>query len=164
MAPTVWNRSASSSGIVMPNASSTALTTSIIAEESMPNSSRRRLLRVTRAGSTEAIPARVCARPARMPSTPLHRLALDVNLLRYGLQRNLKMARSAHAYVRGSSLGRLRFAVLLGIGSGRAEKLSLVDVKEAVRAAAPRPPGVAMPDDDAARRRHGGAQPRPVFG
>jgi uncharacterized protein (DUF2252 family) len=37
-----------------------------------------------------------------------------------------------------SSLGLLRFAVLLGIGKGKKRELALMDVKEAVKAAAPR--------------------------
>jgi uncharacterized protein (DUF2252 family) len=36
-----------------------------------------------------------------------------------------------------SSLGRLRFAVLLGVGPKRHQRLSLIDIKEAVKAAAP---------------------------
>ena len=39
-----------------------------------------------------------------------------------------------------SSLGRLRFAVLLGIGKKRRQTYSLIDIKEAVKAAAPADP------------------------
>ncbi len=50
-----------------------------------------------------------------------------------------------------SSLGRLRFAVLVAIDKGKAERHCLVDVKEAVTAAAPRSPTATMPEDDAVR-------------
>ena len=47
-----------------------------------------------------------------------------------------------------SSLGRLRYAVLLRVGAG---DLCLVDIKEAAPAAAPRTPDAAMPRDNAQR-------------
>ncbi len=50
-----------------------------------------------------------------------------------------------------SSLGRLRFAVMLRVGAGKGAAFCLVDVKEAVSAAAPRYADVAMPRDNAAR-------------
>ena len=50
-----------------------------------------------------------------------------------------------------SSLGRLRFAAMLRIGEGKTASLCLVDLKEAVTAAAPRAMGAAMPRDDAQR-------------
>jgi uncharacterized protein (DUF2252 family) len=50
-----------------------------------------------------------------------------------------------------SSLGRLRFAVMVRIGEGKSSKLSLLDVKEAVTPAAPRAALMAMPDGDAIR-------------
>jgi uncharacterized protein (DUF2252 family) len=51
-----------------------------------------------------------------------------------------------------SSLGRLRYAVLVGVGSGEAEdRLCLIDVKEGVKAAAPRDPDADMPRDNAQR-------------
>ena len=50
-----------------------------------------------------------------------------------------------------SSLGRLRFAAMVRIGEGESSTLSLVDLKEGVRAAAPRAEGVAMPRDNAVR-------------
>lgn len=49
-----------------------------------------------------------------------------------------------------SSLGRLRYAALVRVGS-RHSSLALIDVKEAVTAAAPRTPGVTMPRDNAER-------------
>jgi uncharacterized protein (DUF2252 family) len=50
-----------------------------------------------------------------------------------------------------SSLGLLRFAVLLGIGSGKKRDQALMDVKEAISAAAPRYAGKKMPKDQAER-------------
>jgi uncharacterized protein (DUF2252 family) len=50
-----------------------------------------------------------------------------------------------------SSLGRARYAVMLQVGRGKRSSLCLVDLKEAVTAAAPRAPGAAMPDDEAVR-------------
>ena len=50
-----------------------------------------------------------------------------------------------------SSLGRLRYAVMLRVGQGKGSSLCLVDVKEGVKAAAPRAAGVTMPEDNAAR-------------
>lgn len=50
-----------------------------------------------------------------------------------------------------SSLGRLRFAVMLRVGEGDDASLCLVDVKEGVTAAAPRALKVAMPRDNAVR-------------
>ncbi len=68
-------------------------------------------------------------------------------------------------WVKGcSSLGRLRFAVLLGIGKGRDEKLCLVDIKEAVQAAAPRASDVTMPGDDAMRVVMGARSLAPFLG
>ncbi len=50
-----------------------------------------------------------------------------------------------------SSLGRLRFAALIRIGEGAEASFCLVDLKEAVTAAAPRNPDAKMPRDNAAR-------------
>lgn len=50
-----------------------------------------------------------------------------------------------------SSLGRLRYAVLLKVGGGVGADLCLVDVKEAAAASAPSTAGALMPADDAAR-------------
>jgi uncharacterized protein (DUF2252 family) len=54
-------------------------------------------------------------------------------------------------WVKGcSSLGRLRYAVMLQVGEGKSG-LCLIDIKEAVAAAAPRAPGHPMPRDNALR-------------
>lgn len=50
-----------------------------------------------------------------------------------------------------SSLGRLRYAAMLRIGTGKSATHCLIDVKEAVTAAAPRASGAAMPRDNALR-------------
>ncbi len=50
-----------------------------------------------------------------------------------------------------SSLGRLRMAVLVAVGRGKAERHCLMDVKEAIAAAAPRSAAAAMPRDNAER-------------
>ena len=49
-----------------------------------------------------------------------------------------------------SSLGRLRYAAMLRVGEGEGSSLCLVDIKEAVTAAAPRA-ALAMPRDNAVR-------------
>ncbi len=46
-----------------------------------------------------------------------------------------------------SSLGRLRYAVLLGVGKKKERQFCLVDIKEAVKAAAPRRKNAEMPKD-----------------
>jgi uncharacterized protein (DUF2252 family) len=48
-----------------------------------------------------------------------------------------------------SSLGRLRIAMLVAIGSGKAERHCLMDVKEAGAAAAPRSKAADIPRDNA---------------
>jgi uncharacterized protein (DUF2252 family) len=63
-----------------------------------------------------------------------------------------------------SSLGLLRFAVLLGIGKGKKRELALMDVKEAVKAAAPRYAGEKMPKDNAARVVEGALHLSPHLG
>lgn len=50
-----------------------------------------------------------------------------------------------------SSLGRLRYAVMLRVGDGKNSALCLVDVKEGLSAAAPRAANVSMPTDHAVR-------------
>jgi Uncharacterized protein conserved in bacteria (DUF2252) len=55
-------------------------------------------------------------------------------------------------WVKGcSSLGRLRYAALLRVGTGRGCSLCLIDIKEGVSAAAPRAPRAKMPRDNAVR-------------
>ena len=50
-----------------------------------------------------------------------------------------------------SSLGRLRFAVLVAAGNGKSERHCLMDVKEAIAPAAPHDKAATMPEDNAMR-------------
>jgi uncharacterized protein (DUF2252 family) len=63
-----------------------------------------------------------------------------------------------------SSLGLLRFAVLLGIGSGKKRDQALMDVKEATAAAAPRYARQKMPKDQAERVVEGAMHLSPHLG
>ena len=63
-----------------------------------------------------------------------------------------------------SSLGRLRLAVLVAIGKGKAERHCLMDVKEAVDAAAPHASGTDMPKDGAERVVAGARNLSPFLG
>ncbi|MEI9924518.1 MAG: DUF2252 family protein [Bradyrhizobium sp.] len=63
-----------------------------------------------------------------------------------------------------SSLGLLRYAVLLGIGGGKKRDFALMDVKEAVLAAAPRYAGEKMPKDNAVRVVEGAKHLSPQLG
>jgi uncharacterized protein (DUF2252 family) len=63
-----------------------------------------------------------------------------------------------------SSLGLLRFAVLLGIGTGKKRDMALMDIKEAVTAAAPRYAGQKMPKDQAQRVVEGAMHLSPHLG
>jgi uncharacterized protein (DUF2252 family) len=65
-----------------------------------------------------------------------------------------------------SSLGRLRYAALLGLGSKRGTNndYCLIDIKEAIPAAAPRTTGCKMPRDNAKRVVEGARQLAPALG
>lgn len=63
-----------------------------------------------------------------------------------------------------SSLGRLRYAVLAGIGKNNSEGFSLLDIKEATRAAAPRSKDGSMPRDNAKRVVQGAKALSPFLG
>lgn len=65
-----------------------------------------------------------------------------------------------------SSLGRLRYAVLLDVDGGNVngDDLCLVDIKEATRAAAPHAPGAVMPRDHAKRVIEGARHLSPALG
>jgi len=70
-------------------------------------------------------------------------------------------------WVKGcSSLGRLRYAVLLDVDGGvvQGDDLCLMDLKEGVKAAAPRYPGVRMPRDNAERVVKGAQHLSPFLG
>ncbi len=76
----------------------------------------------------------------------------------------VKVLDAAYGMKGCSSLGRLRFAVLLGIGKRKDEEFCLVDIKEAIHAAAPRAPGAQMPRDNAQRVVEGARKPSPFLG
>jgi uncharacterized protein (DUF2252 family) len=65
-----------------------------------------------------------------------------------------------------SSLGRLRYAVLVDVGSkhGKHEDYCLIDIKEAISAAAPRSKGGKMPKNNANRVVEGARQVVPALG
>jgi uncharacterized protein (DUF2252 family) len=63
-----------------------------------------------------------------------------------------------------SSLGRLRYAVLLGVGSKKDKEYCLVDIKEAIRAAAPAIKNSSMPKDPAQRVVTGACNLSPFLG
>jgi uncharacterized protein (DUF2252 family) len=63
-----------------------------------------------------------------------------------------------------SSLGLLRFAVLLGVGSGKKRDQALMDIKEAVATAAPGYRGTAMPKGHAERVVEGAIHLSPHLG
>jgi uncharacterized protein (DUF2252 family) len=63
-----------------------------------------------------------------------------------------------------SSLGRLRYAVLLGVGARKDREFCLVDIKEAVRAAAPAAKRADMPRDYAKRVVTGACNLSPFLG
>ncbi len=64
-----------------------------------------------------------------------------------------------------SSLGRLRYAVLLSVDQGNSDQdLCFIDIKEAIQPAAPRAKNVEMPDDDARRVVEGARHLSPSLG
>ncbi len=63
-----------------------------------------------------------------------------------------------------SSLGRLRYAVLVAVGGRKATRHCLVDVKEAIAAAAPHAENAVMPKDHAARVVEGARHLAPHLG
>jgi uncharacterized protein (DUF2252 family) len=70
-------------------------------------------------------------------------------------------------WVKGcSSLGRLRYAVLLGVGKDLSKKgaLCLMDIKEAAQSAAPRQANAKMPRENAARIVEGARHLAPALG
>jgi uncharacterized protein (DUF2252 family) len=76
--------------------------------------------------------------------------SMVTGLLRHDA-RSTVTVRDAAYWMKGcSSLGRLRFAVLVEVRDGTGRRFGLVDIKEAVRAAAPRSV-VSMPRDNAER-------------
>ncbi len=110
------------------------------------------------------------------PLTPEEREAVEGLLAEDGLKRlaTVLRARKDDAAVRVldaaywrkgcSSLGRLRIAVLVAIGSGKAERHCLMDVKEAIASVAPQSPQANMPRDNAERVVTGARHLSPFLG
>jgi len=110
------------------------------------------------------------------PLTPRERTAVDALFAEDGLRRLVTALRSRDdgapvrvmdaAYWRKgcSSLGQLRLAVLVAIGHSKAERHCLVDVKEAIAAAAPRSATADMPRDNAERVVTGARNLSPFLG
>jgi uncharacterized protein (DUF2252 family) len=95
----------------------------------------------------------------------------DVRLLVTALRSRENDARvevlDAAYWMKGcSSLGRLRFAVLLGVGKSQTKEggLCLIDIKEAVQAAAPRHGEAAVPENQAMRVIEGARHLSPALG
>jgi uncharacterized protein (DUF2252 family) len=63
-----------------------------------------------------------------------------------------------------SSLGRMRFALLVAVGEGKAERHCLLDLKEGVTASAPRAEAAPMPRDNAERVVAGARHLSPFLG
>ncbi|MDR3529992.1 MAG: DUF2252 family protein [Rhodopila sp.] len=110
------------------------------------------------------------------PLTPDEREAVDTLFAEDSLRRLATALRSREddapvrvmdaAYWRKgcSSLGRLRVAVLVAIGKGKNERHCLMDVKEAIGAAAPHSPTAPMPGDNAERVVTGARNLSPFLG
>jgi uncharacterized protein (DUF2252 family) len=96
-----------------------------------------------------------------------HSVASLATSLRGGGDESAVTVLDAAYWVKGcSSLGRLRFAVLLDIDGGvvDGDDLCLIDVKEAVKAAAPRYSSESMPRDQAERVIEGARHLTPALG
>jgi uncharacterized protein (DUF2252 family) len=96
-------------------------------------------------------------------------IAMVTNLTPGRIEKEGKAARvkvlDAAYWMKGcSSLGRLRFAVLLGVGPKGRERPSLVDIKEAVQAAAPAAKQVGAEQDFAVRVVSGAQALSPYLG
>ncbi|HEY4171768.1 MAG TPA: DUF2252 family protein [Rhodopila sp.] len=76
----------------------------------------------------------------------------------------LRMLDAAYWRKGCSSLGRLRLAVLVAVGKGKAERHCLMDIKQAVTAAAPHDTTIKMPTDDAERVITGAEHLSPFLG
>ena len=110
------------------------------------------------------------------PLTQEERGAVDALFAEEGLQRLTRSLRSGDkeaplrvldaAYWRKgcSSLGRLRIAALVAIDTGKAERHCLIDIKEAITAAAPRSKSAEMPRGNAERVVSGARHLSPLLG
>ncbi len=77
---------------------------------------------------------------------------------------SVKMLDAAYWMKGCSSLGRLRFAALVGVGRKRSRSYRLIDIKEAVAAAAPSDPQAHMPTNNAERVVTGACNLSPFLG
>jgi uncharacterized protein (DUF2252 family) len=78
--------------------------------------------------------------------------ALVTSLKSRGKKDEIRLLDAAYWMKGCSSLGRLRYAVLLEVDGGDGKPdICFLDIKEAVKAAAPRDPGATMPRDNAER-------------
>jgi len=103
-------------------------------------------------GGVEAL---VASEPVRELATLLHSRPSDAAV---------ELVDAAY-WVKGcSSLGLLRYALLVAVGSGKRRELCLIDVKEAVKAAAPRAVRAAMPKDNGQRVVEGARHLSPNLG
>ncbi len=102
-----------------------------------------------------ALAGLVASEPMRHLVTGLHSRPSDAKV---------EMVDAAY-WVKGcSSLGLLRYAVLMEVGSGKRRELSLIDVKEAVKARAPRNTDHSMPKDNGERVVEGARNLAPYLG
>jgi uncharacterized protein (DUF2252 family) len=94
----------------------------------------------------------------------VRRLATSLNARKD--EASIKVLDAAYWRKGCSSLGRLRFAVLVGIGKPpyKGKNLCLMDIKEAIKAAAPQYPHVRMPRDNAVRVVEGALHLAPNLG
>ena len=77
---------------------------------------------------------------------------------------NIRVFDAAYWMKGCSSLGRLRYAVLLGVGPKKERQFCLVDIKQAVKAAAPMAKTAEMPKDSAQRVVTGACNLSPFLG
>jgi uncharacterized protein (DUF2252 family) len=79
-------------------------------------------------------------------------------------QGHVKVVDAAYWRKGCSSLGRLRIAVLVKVGRGKLATHCLIDIKEAIKAAAPHSPDAAMPDNNGERVVAGARNVSPFLG
>ncbi|MGB8356016.1 MAG: DUF2252 family protein [Chthoniobacteraceae bacterium] len=77
---------------------------------------------------------------------------------------SLKICDAAYWLKGCSSLGRVRYAVLIGVGKKHGRRFRLIDIKEATKAMAPHAPHAKMPANNAERVVTGARQLSPFLG
>jgi uncharacterized protein (DUF2252 family) len=99
---------------------------------------------------------------ALVASDPIHDLVTSLHSRPSDAE--VRLVDSAY-WVKGcSSLGILRYALLLSVGSGKSKEHCLIDVKEAVKPSAPRGVNTGMPKDNAQRVVEGARHLAPYLG